>query len=107
MIIENGYIQIVTKSGGGMKDGMPVSANISFSKVIPCNIQTIKHDKKGFTENSTYIQLSYQILVDEIHIDVFNAESVIIIDNRRNRSLPYYVQDVQHLDCVQAIKIVV
>ena len=104
MIIENGTLQVITKTGGGMKNGNPVKVTESISSPIPCNLKTVKHDRKGKTVDGEFTQASYEVIVD---VQTFSAERVILHDNRGVRLGEFQVQDIQHLDCVNAVKITV
>lgn len=107
MIIENGYMQVVEQSGGGMQNGRPIPVVETLQSAIPCNIKTIKHDRKGVTVDSVYTQSSYEVLVDIANIHHFTADKIALTDNRQMAIGVYKVQDVQHLDYVEAIKIIV
>lgn len=104
MIIENGTLQTIEKTGGGMKNGKPVKVEEVIGNPIPCNLKTITHNHKGKTIDGVFTQASFEVLID---VPVFSAERVILTDNRGVRFGEFRVQDIQHLDCVNAVKITV
>lgn len=107
MIIENGTLQIVEKTGGGIKNGNPVKVTESLGNPIRCNIKTNNHDHKGKVIDGVFTRASFEVLVDSSDIHHFTAEYVELTDNRGKRIGRFRVQDIQHLDCVCAIKITV
>lgn len=107
MIIVNGYMQVLMTTGGGMKNGIPIPVEETLSCSIPCNIKTIKHNRKGMAIDGVFTQSSYEVLIDTITTDVFSNDRIILTDNRNQKLGEFRVQDIQHLDCIGAIKIVV
>lgn len=104
MIIENGTLQTIVKTGGGFVGGKPVKVEEEISEPIPCNLKTITHNHKGKAIDGVYTQASYEVLID---VPTFDAERVVLTDNRGKRIGEFRVQDIQHLDCVNAVKITV
>lgn len=107
MIIANGTLQTIEKTGGGLLDGRPVEVVETIGNPIECNIKTITHDHKGVVVDGVFTQSSYEVLIDTVAIPDFTYESVILTDNRGKRLGKFRVQDIQHLDCVDAVKITV
>lgn len=107
MIIENGFICLVTTTGGGMQNGKPIPVTNEVGLSIPCNIKVTKRDYKGISVDSVYTQQSYEVLIDSVIMPCFEAEKILLIDNRNKELGVFAVQDVQYLDGVGAIKIVV
>lgn len=107
MIIENGAIQIVEKTGGGMLHGIPIPIKEIPGKPIPCNIKTLHDNKRGKTVDNVFTQSSFEVLIDMSIVPLFNADKVILIDNRGQVKGIFPVQEVQHLDEVQTIRITV
>ncbi|EJX05270.1 hypothetical protein EVA_06626 [gut metagenome] len=106
MIIENGTLQVMQKTGGGFdKNGLPQKVQNAPGEPIPCNIKTLNHDKKGKYIDGTFSRFSYEILLDIETTQNFTADRVRLTDNRGNVIGDFQVQDVQHLDAVGAIKI--
>lgn len=104
MIIENGTLQTIEKTGGGMIDGRPAKVEEVISSPIPCNIRTITHNHKGKTIDGVFTQASFDVLID---VPTFSAERVILTNNRGVCLGEFRVQDIQHLDSVNAVKITV
>lgn len=104
MIIENGTLQIIETTGGGMEGGIPVPIAETAGEPIACNIKTNTNDNKGKTIDNVFTRASYEVLID---VPEFTSEKVILTDNRGKRIGTYRVQDVQHLDFVNAVKITV
>lgn len=107
MIIENGFVCLITTSGGGLQNGIPIPVKNELGVPIPCNIRTIRHNHNGNSVDSVYTQQSYEVLIDSVIMPRFEAEKVFLIDNRNNELGQFDVQDVQHLDFAGAIRIVV
>lgn len=107
MIIENGTLQVITKTGGGLKNGNPVKVVEAIGEPIPCNLKTINHDHKGKVVDGVFTRASYEVLVDSVNAPHFKAERVKLTDNRGMAIGEFRVQDIQHLDCVGAVKITV
>lgn len=105
MIIENGTLQVIARTGGGSVNGNPVKVSESEGTPIPCNLKTITHDHKGQAVDGEFTQASYEVLIDSASCPQFTAERVVLTDNRSRRIGEFRVQDIQHLDCVNAIKI--
>lgn len=107
MIIENGTLQTIVKTGGGIVGGKPVPVIEAISDPLPCNLKTLHENKRGKIIDNVFTQASYEVLVDALLVPNFTADKVIITDNRGNVKGTFQVQDIQHLDCVQAVKITV
>lgn len=107
MILENGYLQAVTTSGGGMAHGKPVPVTQTLGERVACNIRTITHDHRGKLIDGSFTQASYEVLVDISTAKRFTADQIALTDNREGKLGTFRVQDVQHLDFVGAIKITV
>lgn len=104
MVIENGILRIVAKTGGGIRNGVPIPVTEGLGEPLPCNIRTVKHDNKGRTIDNVFAQCSYVVFIE---IETFRAETVELTDNRNNNLGKFKVQDIQHLDAVGVVKIVV
>ena len=105
MIIENGTLQTIGTTGGGTEKGRPVPVRETLGEPIPCHIKTVTSDRHGRTVDGVFRHLSYVVLIDTAAVPVFKAERVVLTDNRGQRMGEFRVQDVQHLDFVQAIEI--
>ena len=107
MIIENGTLQTIVKTGGGIVGGKPVPVTETINEPIPCTLTTLHENKRGKIIDNVFTQASYEVLVDAFLVPNFTADKVVITDNRGNVKGTFQVQDIQHLDCVQAVKITV
>lgn len=107
MIIVNGTLQEILMQGGGSDKGRPIKATETPGRTIPCNIKTIKSDHHGRSVDSVFQRTDFEVLIDTAEMPVFTAEKVMLTDNRGQRMGTFRVQDIQHLDCVQAILIAV
>ena len=106
MIIENGYIQVEVKTGGGILNGRPQPVAVTISDPIPCNWKAQKWDKKGKTIDGVFTQAQFEILVE---LQDFNAETVALYDTTLETRLlgTYRVQSIEPLAATGATKITV
>lgn len=107
MIIENGTLQIVKKAGGGMAHGKPVPVVETVGDPIACNIKTLHDNKRGKIIDNVFTQASFEVLIAPLDCPHFTDETVILTDNRGTKIGKFQVQDVQHLDYVEAVKVTV
>lgn len=104
MIVANGTLQIVEKTGGGYKNGNPVKVQEVLCEPIPCNFTTNKNDHLGRYEGGTFTRAKFVILID---MQDFNAEYVVLNTIRGIKVGKFRVQDIQFLDVVENVKITV
>lgn len=106
MIIENGYIQVKTKTGGGMLNGKPQPVVETVSDPIPCNWKANKWDKKGKTLDGVFTQAQFEILVE---LQEFTAETLTLYDTTVAERLlgEFMVQSIEPLAATGATKITV
>ena len=107
MIIVNGALQEIRTQGGGQEKGRPIPTTEKLGEKIPCNIKTIKSDRHGRAVDGVFKRTDYEVLIDAAETPVFNAERVVLTDNRQQTMGTFRVQGIQHLDYVQAILIAV
>lgn len=105
MIIENGTLQTISTSGGGLLHGRPVAVTEAVGEPIPCNIKTNTNDRHGKAVDGVFQRTDYVVLIDTLAVATFTAQRVVLTDNRGQKLGEFRVQDVQHLDCVGAIEI--
>lgn len=105
MIIENGYLQQIKTKGGGMEKGRPIPQTETRGCKIPCNIKTIKNNLHGKSVDGIFRQTEFEVLIDINTTEKFTATKVALTDNREQDLGVFWVQDIQHLDHVGAIKI--
>jgi hypothetical protein len=104
MIIENGTIRIVERTGGGLVNGNPVKAVETLSVPIPCNYTVNQNDHLGRYEGGTFTQAKFVVLIDTRE---FTAEHVELATTRGVCLGRFRVQDIQFLDVVGNVKITV
>lgn len=105
MIIENGTLQTISTTGGGIVNGRPVAAQETLGEPIPCNIKTNTSDRHGRAVDGVFQRTDYTVLIDTEAAQTFTAERVVLTDNRQQKIGEFRVQDIQHLDYVGAIQI--
>lgn len=105
MIIENGTLQAISTTGGGMVAGRPAPVSETLGEPTPCNIKTNTSDRHGRTVDGVFQRTDYTVLIDTEAAPTFKAERVVLTDNRGQRMGSFRVQDIQHLDYVGAIQI--
>lgn len=74
---------------------------------IACNIKTLHDNKRGKIIDNVFTQASFEVLIDPLDCPHFTDETVILTDNRGTVIGKFQVQDVQHLDYVEAVKVTV
>lgn len=104
MIIENGFIQTLTTTGGGMLHGIPQPVVEDWSEPIPCNIRKNKSDHRGTYIDGKFIQCAAVVLIEP---QEFDSKRIKITDNRGQELGDFEVQDVQYLHAVEALQITV
>lgn len=104
MIIVNGKLNILYKTGGGFQNGMPIPASEELGSDIPCNIGTphAQHHDNVSADGNAYKTAEYTLLVD---VPVFEAEDIMLFNSRLKCLGRCRVQSVQYLDCVEAVQI--
>lgn len=106
MIIENGTIQVIGKTGGGMVGGKPVPVQTVLGDPIPCNFKVNSYEKRGFYVDGVFTQAAYIILIEE---QPFNPCTFLLKDVRGNTLGTYTVHEkgIQYLDAVDNIQLTV
>ena len=106
MIIENGYIQVEVKTGGGILNGRPQPVAVTISDPIPCNWKAQKWDKKGRTVDGVFTQAQFEILIE---LQEFSAETLTLYDTTvgLRRLGEFTIQSIEPLDATGATKITV
>jgi len=106
MIIENGYIQVTVKTGGGLLNGRPQPVTVTVSEPIPCNWKANKWDKKGKVIDGVFTQAQFDILIE---LQEFTAETVTLYDTTLEKRLlgMFTVQSIEPLAATGATKITV
>jgi len=104
MIIINGSVQVIEKSGGGLdENGNPVHPLETLSVPIPCRVITNKKNNLGKQNGNTFVVASYEILIEP---QPFESERVKL--NQLGCDLgEFSVMWTEHLEAVGAVKIIV
>lgn len=105
MIIPNGTLQTIETTGGGMEKGRPIPVQETLGEPIECNIKTNTSNYHGVGVDGTFKRTDYTVLIDKAATPAFTARRVVLADNRGQRMGEFQVQDIQHLDYVEAIQI--
>lgn len=105
MIIANGFIRPVIKTGGGLDEqGCPVEAVESMGDPVACQWQKAAWDNLAREEQSHYVRKSYTILIDQK--DRFDSEEFCLY-GRDGFLGRYSVRSVEDLDAVCQTRITV
>lgn len=104
MVIVNGFLQEIELEGGGFDEqGRPVAIERTAGELIPCNISSLNHDKRGTTTDTRYDTFSATLQID---LQEFGAKRINIYDlTGRLLAEDREVQDIQVLEFVQAVQI--
>lgn len=108
MIIENGTIEIKSKSAGGidLETGYPApSGNVIWSNPIPCQWQANKFNNLGKSEGGNFTIASYSILIESEQN--FTAEQIRLKDNYGNVLGEFSIIEVEPLQAVCQLRITV
>lgn len=106
MLIENGYIKIKEKTGGGMNPdtGYPIKSDSSFGVNIPCQFRANKYSNKGKANGESFIIASYEILIEE---QSFTSEQLSLFDLAGKELGEFSIMETEQLSAVCQIKILV
>lgn len=105
MIIANGFIRPVIKTGGGLDEqGFPVEAVESLGEPVACQWQKAAWDNLAREEQSHYVRKSYTILIEQK--DRFDSEEFCLY-GRDGFLGRYSVRSVEDLDAVCQTRITV
>lgn len=104
MVIVNGFLQPVELTGGGFDaKGCPVASIKTAGRLIPCNISSLSHDKRGTTTDTAFQTFSATLQID---LQEFNADRVNVFTlTGKMLAKEKEVQDIQVLEFVQAVQI--
>lgn len=105
MIIANGFIRPVYKTGGGVDEqGFPVEAVESLGDPVACQWQKAAWDNLAREDQSHYVRKSYTILIDQK--DRFDSEELCLYAGGKALGR-YSVRSVEDLDAVCQTRITV
>lgn len=109
MIIENGTLQTIIKTGGGTLKGVPIPVSETLGEVFLCNIKPIKYSSNADGSgggmqavDSAFVRAKYEVLIET---DNFNADKVILKDSRGNTLGEFRDFQVQYMDFVNVVKL--
>ena len=104
MIIVNGTIQVLGKSGGGVdSNGDPIKSTQTSGNKIDCNFK-LKTDKKFSYDIGESKVSTYEILID---MQEFNATQIRMSNSRGDNIGEFEVLNISYLDTAQRVKITV
>jgi hypothetical protein len=104
MIIVNGTIAAKVKTGGRLgTDGYPVKPDEAWGRPIPCHVKVSKRNNLGKQNENTFKIASYEVLIEP---QPFEEERIRLTENGRDLG-EFSVLWTEHLDAVEALKIVV
>lgn len=105
MIIENGYIQAIIRTGGGLdEDKYPIPTREEYGERIPCNILLNKKNKLASANGSPFVDVNYEVLIEPIP---FPHERVRLITQFERVLGDFSVISIEYLEHVRAIQILV
>lgn len=107
MIIENGTIEIKTKTGGGLDPatGYPSPAQVSWGAPVPCQYTASRFSFQGKTSQGEHTTTaSYTILIEE---RPFQAEQIRLKDRESKVVGEFSIIQVEPLEAVGEIRITV
>ena len=106
MIICNGHIRLITKSGGGIdpETGFVIKTTRSWGSPIECQYRANEYNNKGKTDGNTFVVAKYEILVERQEI---SSEQIQLSDKSGNILGEYSVVSIDQLDAVDKTKITV
>lgn len=106
MIIQNGYIETMTLTGGGTDPatGHPVAEAVSWGDPIPCQWYLKRNRQAVLAEGERMEQPSYEILIEEMP-HCFHPEQVRLTDLCCRVVGIFAVESVEPLDAVSEVRI--
>ena len=107
MIIQNGYVQYIENSGGGLDDnGYPTAPTTTYGTAIPCQYQANSHSYLGKSNGEAFIRASYTILVEYDGVRE-ETERLRLSDKAGNKIGDFSVLMFEPLDAVCQMRILV
>lgn len=106
MIIQNGTIEIKTKSGGGINPdtGFPNKPESDWSDPIPCQYSANKYNKLGRVNGEHFTVASYVVLIEEQPFDAGQVR----LKTRSGKVLgEFSIMEVEPLDAVCELRILI
>lgn len=109
MIIQNGNIEIKTKTAGGIDPttGFPIAASsVSYGTPIPCQYIANMYNQLGRSNGEAFTMAQYTILIEQ-QPTAFSAEQLRLKDMAGNVVGDFSVVSVEKLDAVSQVRITV
>lgn len=107
MIIQNGVIEIKTKTGGGInpENGYPSKPeSVSWGNPIPCQYSANKYNKLGKFNGEHFTVAHYAVLIEE---QPFEAEQVRLKDRDGRELGEFSVIEIEPLEAVCELRILI
>lgn len=107
MIIQNGYIEVKTKKGGGIDpvNGFPLPVEVSWGRPVPCQYVPNRHNNLGRTAQEGHFTVaSYSVYIEE---QPFSAEQIRLSDMSGTNLGEFSIIQVEPLVAVGEIRITV
>lgn len=108
MIIENGTIEVKSKSAGGIdpETGFPIqSSNVAWGERVPCQWLANRYNNLGKSEGGNFTVAHYSILIESE--EAFTAEQIRLRDNYGNVLGEFSVIEVEPLQAMCQLRIIV
>lgn len=108
MIIQNGFIEVKQKSGGGGIDpetGYPIAHDsVEWGDPIPCQYTANSHNWQGRVNSEHFTIAQYEILIEEQPIE---AEQIRLSKFSGEIIGEYSIMEIEPLEAVSELKILV
>lgn len=109
MIIQNGHIEFITVSGGGLdaKTGHPVAATKTYGKPIPCQFVPVTSDLLRNRNGEPVTKFSWTIYVEALSEYEIQSERLRLTDLKHNEVGEYSIIRAVPLTAVCEVAITV
>lgn len=107
MIIPNGLLQVIMRTGGGIDPETGHArrpASSVYGEDIPCQILPKTYDALAVSNGGNYTLAEYEILIDE---RPFEAVAIRIENDKGQELGEYSVKEIEPLPAVYQIRIIV
>ncbi len=105
MIIPNGYIMLISQTGGGIdpETGYPVEPSESWGDAIPCQYSANNYNRLGTMGGGHFTVAQYTILVDDAPLD--GAERLQLYTGSGKLVGEYSIKSDEYLEAVDQTRI--
>jgi len=106
MIIENGYIEVKIKTGGGIdpETDNPIKPSVSWGSPISCQFSANNYSNKGKANGEAFTVASYEILIEE---QPYDAECLRLTNDAGKVIGEFSVIQIEPLPTVGLIRILI